>query len=119
MTAQEKRVLIALSIFAILGLAVLGYKNYVARPQFKVVSSQLKSDGVDYEALIREKRTVNINTADVNVLEALPNIGPKLAREIVDYRTDHGLFVLKEDLLKVRGIGPNKFDGIKDLITLE
>lgn len=119
LTTQEKKVLITLSIFAILGLAALGYKNYIARPQFKVVPIKLKSSEVDYEALIKQKRIVNINTADVNALETLPNIGPKLAKEIVDYRSAHGPFVLKEDLMKVKGIGPNKFDKVKDLILLE
>lgn len=119
LTTQEKKVLIALSIFVILGLAVLGYRNYIARPQFKIVHTELKSTEVDYEALIKQKRTVNINTADANTLETLPNIGPKLAKEIVDYRSAHGPFVLKEDLTKVKGIGTNKFDEIKDLITLE
>lgn len=119
LTTQEKKVLITLSIFAILGLAALGYRNYIARPQFKVVPIKLKSSEVDYEALIKQKRIVNINTADVNALETLPNIGPKLAKDIVDYRNDHGSFLLKEDLMKVKGIGPNKFDEIKDLIILE
>ncbi len=118
-TTQEKKVLIALSIFAILGLAVLGYRKYIARPQFKVVPIKLKSSEVDYQALIKQKRIVNINTADVNALETLPNIGPKLAKDIVDYRSDRGSFVLKEDLMKVKGIGPNKYEEIKDLITLE
>lgn len=118
-TSQEKKALITLSIFAILGLAVLGYRNYIARPQFNVVPTQLRSAEVDYKAFIKQKRMININTAEANSLETLPNIGPHLAKEIVDYRNAHGRFFFKEDLMKVKGIGPKKFNEIKEYITLE
>lgn len=119
LTNEEKKVLIALSVFAILGLAVLGYRSYFARPQLKVVPTQLKSSEVDYQALIKQKRIVNINAASASELERLPNIGPKLAKDIITYRDANGSFLFKEDLMKVRGIGPKKFEEIKDLITLE
>lgn len=109
---QEKRVLIALSAFAVLGLAVLGYRNYFARPKLKVVS-------MDYESAVKEKRLVNINTADVNKIETLPGVGPKLAKDIVDYRAAHGPFLFEEDLTKVRGIGPKKYEEVKEYILLE
>lgn len=102
----------ALGAFAVLGLAVLGYKNYFVRPELKVVS-------MDYESVIKEKRLVNINTADVNKIETLPGVGPKLAKDIIDYRAVHGPFLLKEDLMKVSGIGPKKYEGVKEYILLE
>ncbi|MHB8512150.1 MAG: helix-hairpin-helix domain-containing protein [Actinomycetota bacterium] len=61
---------------------------------------------------------VNINTASVNELETLPGIGPSLAQRIVDYRTQHGPFQTIDDLKKVHGIGPKKFDSLKDYITV-
>ena len=112
LTLQEKRVLIALSAFAVLGLAVLGYRNYFARPKLKVIS-------MEYESVVKEKRLVNINTADINKIETLPGVGPKLAKDIIDYRAAHGSFLLKEDLTKVRGIGPRKYEEIKEYILLE
>ncbi|KPK42433.1 MAG: hypothetical protein AMJ78_02495 [Omnitrophica WOR_2 bacterium SM23_29] len=119
LTTQEKKVLIVLSIFAILGLTVSGYRNYIARPQIEVVPTQLKSAEADYQVLFKQRRTVNINIADANELEILPNIGPALAKRIVDYRNAHGRFLFKEDLMKVKGIGHNKFDEIKEYICLE
>jgi comEA protein len=109
---QEKRALIALSAFAVLGLAVLGYKDYFARPKLKIIS-------MDYESAVKEKRLVNINTADINTIETLPGVGPKLAKDIMDYRAAHGSFLFKEDLKKVRGIGPKKCEEIKEYILLE
>ncbi len=111
--------MIALSAFAVLGLAVLGYRNYFARPKLRIIPSQAKSGGLNYEAAVKEKRMVSINTADINRIETLPGIGPKSAKDIIDYRAAHGSFLLKEDLMKVRGIGPKKYEEIKEYILLE
>jgi len=62
---------------------------------------------------------VNINTATQEELESLPMIGPVLARQIINYRTDHGPFKKVEDVLDVPGIGPKTFEVIKDLITIK
>lgn len=102
-----------------LGLAVLGYRNYFARPKLKIVSSQMKSGEVNYETAVKEQRLVNVNIADVNKIETLPGVGPKLAKDIVDYRAARGYFLFKEDLMKVRGIGPKKYEEIKEYILLE
>jgi competence protein ComEA len=49
---------------------------------------------------------VNINTADVKVLDQqLDGVGPKSAKAIVDYRTKNGPFKSVDDLSKVKGIG--------------
>ena len=60
---------------------------------------------------------INLNTATVEQLDALPRIGPVLAQRIVDYRNQNGPFAKIEDVKKVKGIGDALFDGIKDLIT--
>jgi competence protein ComEA len=62
---------------------------------------------------------INLNTADVAVLETLPGIGPVLAQRIVDYRQEHGTFAQIEDLMNVSGIGQRTFDNLRDLITTD
>ncbi len=62
---------------------------------------------------------ININTADEELLQQLPRIGPALARRIVEYRRQHGPFRRKRDLIKVKGIGPKSFEQLKDLITVK
>jgi competence protein ComEA len=61
---------------------------------------------------------VNINTATLEELIALPSIGPTTAQKIIDYRTENGAFSTIEDIMNVSGIGPSTFDDIKDLITV-
>jgi len=61
---------------------------------------------------------ININTASAADLEKLPQIGPKIAQRIIDYRKESGGFKRIEDLMKVKGIGEKTFDRLKDLITV-
>ena len=61
---------------------------------------------------------VNINTAGPAELDALPGIGPALARRIIEHRNTKGRFERPEQLMDVPGIGPSKYDALKDLITV-
>jgi competence protein ComEA len=62
---------------------------------------------------------ININTASVDALVALPGIGPTLAQRIVEYRQANGPFSRPEDIKKVKGIGDGIFAEIKDWIAVE
>ena len=61
---------------------------------------------------------ININTATLDQLDALPGIGPTTAQKIIDYRTANGPFARIEDIMNVSGIGPATFDKLKALITV-
>ena len=114
LTAQEKKVLIALGALAVLGLAVIAYRTYIARPELKVIAGKAAKCAAPAGTGL-----VNINTADAEKIASLPDIGPKTAEKIVDYRQAKGLYLLKEDIMKVGGIGPKTYGKIKDLIVLE
>ncbi len=60
---------------------------------------------------------ININTASLEELDRLPEIGPVMAQRIIDYRTTNGPFAAIEDIMNVQGIGPATFEKIKTLIT--
>ena len=60
---------------------------------------------------------VNINTATLEELNALPGIGPTTAQKIIDYRDENGAFSTIEDIMNVSGIGPATFEEIRNLIT--
>lgn len=61
---------------------------------------------------------VDLNTATLDELEALPGIGPVLGQRIVDYRDQHGPFAAIEDLMNVSGIGDVRFADLKPYITV-
>ena len=61
---------------------------------------------------------ININTADVTLLQQLTGVGPVTAQKIVDYREQNGKFQSIEDLKNVSGIGDKTFEKMKDDITI-
>lgn len=62
---------------------------------------------------------VNINTATIEKLKVLPGIGEETAKKIIDHRTKKGKFSKIEDLKKISGIGENKYNSLKDKITIK
>ena len=61
---------------------------------------------------------VSVNSATAEELDALPGIGPKTARAIVEFREKYGKFSSPEDLLQVPGIGPKKLAALNPHITV-
>lgn len=61
---------------------------------------------------------IDLNTASEAQLDTLPGVGPATAAKIVSDRTENGPFRTVDDLLRVPGIGPSKFDSLKDLVTV-
>lgn len=60
---------------------------------------------------------VDLNTATVEQLDALPGVGPVLAQRIVAWREAHGGFRSVDDLRQVPGIGARKFSDLKSLVS--
>jgi competence protein ComEA len=56
---------------------------------------------------------VDINSATLADLDALPGVGPSTAQAIIDYRIANGPYVSVDDLLNVRGIGPSKLAAMR------
>lgn len=61
---------------------------------------------------------ININTATIEELDALPGIGPSTAQKIIEHRESAGPFAAIENIMDVAGIGEAKFAKIKDQITV-
>lgn len=53
---------------------------------------------------------INLNTASSWLLRYVSGIGPVLARNIVDYRTENGPFAARADLLRVQRLGAKAFE---------
>ena len=52
---------------------------------------------------------VNLNTASLHLLTYISGLGPALARNIVDYRREHGPFTSRTQLKKVKRLGDTAF----------
>ncbi|PYC77112.1 DNA-binding protein [Streptomyces tateyamensis] len=61
---------------------------------------------------------LSLNRATQEQLDALPGIGPVLAKHILDYRSQHGSFRSLDQLGQISGIGSRKLAELKPLLTL-
>jgi len=53
---------------------------------------------------------VNLNTASTHLLTYISGLGPQLAQNIVDYRTENGPFSSRKELMKVPRLGSKAFE---------
>lgn len=90
--------LLTISSFALSGASLAMDNN----PSNKTDSSVSASQSADTKQVIE---SVNINSADVELLTQLTGVGKKKAEAIVEYREFYGKFTSAEDLLNVKGIG--------------
>lgn len=83
----------------------------------KLVDSSQIVVGGPFEPVPATDGRVRLNSATVAELERLDGIGAKTAAAIVSYRDSHGGFRSLEELQKVKGIGPAKYQAIaQDLV---
>jgi competence protein ComEA len=99
-----------------------GFAPGAEQERINLATLLMDGDQVDVPGIVSSGHVnagrVNINTATVEELDALPGIGPSTAQSILDYRLQNGLFQSILDLQNVPGIGPATYDRIKDFITI-
>ncbi|CAB0566980.1 ComEA family DNA-binding protein [Corynebacterium diphtheriae] len=84
----------------------------------KLVDSSQIVVGSPSEPVPAADGRVRLNSATVAELEQLDGIGAKTAAAIVSYRDSHGGFGSLEELQKVKGIGPAKYQAIAQELVL-
>ena len=82
------------------------------------LSSKLINKQIIIVPKIKEEILISINSASIKELMTLNGIGEELAKRIIDYRMHNGGFKSLEELMEVKGIGPSKYEKIKEYITL-
>ncbi|HEX2181317.1 MAG TPA: helix-hairpin-helix domain-containing protein [Rubrobacteraceae bacterium] len=72
----------------------------------------------EVEAQAQDSLQVNINTADVEELDELPEVGPATAEAIVEHRRTSGMFRSVQELEEIEGIGPTTLEEIEPFATV-
>ncbi len=103
----------ALVVVVLVGGAL--YASRVSESAPRVVYS-VSLERVQQE--VQKPLLVNINTADVEELDELPQVGPATAETIIEYRQSNGLFSTVDDLEEVPGIGPVTLEEIRPFATV-
>ena len=81
-----------------------------------VPNAERSQDGTTESFVPNKPALLNINTAAAEELQTLPNIGERMAKRIIDYRTQHGDFASVDTLQNVKGIGPKTLEKLRPFI---
>ena len=79
------------------------YQHDVDQSQLKKALDQTVENAVN-------RVGVNLNTASKHLLTYISGLGPQLAQNIVDYRTENGAFKNRKQLMKVPKMGAKSFE---------
>lgn len=106
MTEDERKVILFLAIVALLGAGVKFLSKKVGG-SFRIIN------------VSQNLGKVNLNSANKRMLTGVSGIGEKLADRIIEYRQENSGFTALEDLKKIKGINPAKFNKISSYLCVE
>ena len=106
------------SLFKVLSTDTLPETPEISTEQPKSPASNSKKKKKKKKGHDLKPHSIDVNRADSKTLEKLPRIGPKTARAIIDYRTEHGPFKSIEELDNVKGIGPKTIEKLRPFIFI-
>lgn len=117
---------IALSLMALLALAGAAWSVVapkpspgveIVRPTPAVATAVLPDSlGGATTPTTEPPLSVNLNTASVRQLMALPGIGETLAGRIVAYREQNGPFLRIDQIMAVSGIGTGTYEKLRSYV---
>ncbi len=84
-----------------------------------IPSQQAAAKALPMPIVPKQKRTVELNTADSITLLSLPGIGPWYAFRIMQYRERLGGFCRKEQLFEVRGMDTLRYQQIAPVLIVD
>ena len=61
---------------------------------------------------------ISLNNATPEQLDQLDGVGPATAQKILEWRKQHGGFRSIDDLKQISGIGPKRFEALKDKVSV-
>ena len=98
---------------------IIPYKTYNETEEVNSANTYSHGASVTSSSPVSSSEKININTANLAMLQTLSGIGPVLSERIIEYRNQNGLFGVIDDIKDVSGIGEKKFEGIKELICVQ
>ncbi len=101
------------AVSALVVVVLSGGALYTSRVSERAPQVVYRASLEEVEADAQGSLQVNINTADVDELDELPEVGPATAEAIIEYRQSNGLFRSVEELEEVPGIGPETLEEIE------
>ncbi|MGB2249161.1 MAG: ComEA family DNA-binding protein [Alcanivorax sediminis] len=98
-------------VFAVILLAFAGLSQAVeVTPVTNAATEQVAE---------KASSLINLNTADVEQLQALKGVGPKTAQSIIEWREANGPFTSVDQLLAIKGIGEKTLAKMQGQLTIQ
>ncbi len=122
-TKKEKNIILVVALILLLGAVGFVVRKVIKKQRALRSSDISMKDTFQREDESREEskiptEPVNINTAGLMEIEALPFLGMERSKDIIEYRDKNGPFKSLDELTNISGIGPKTLDKLKPLITL-
>lgn len=116
---MTKQILIGSIVLLVITAAAVVY-HFLPNKNIITYNSSLTAQ---HETLSPEQKfllhgPVDINKASIEELEAIPHIGPSLARRIYDYINQNDRISNINELLEIKGVGPNNIKRIAKYIYI-
>lgn len=111
-----------LVILILVGTGFWGVRRYapalfLGEPDLIAVPDTERPQDSTIESIVSNKPALlNINTASAKELQTLPSVGERMAKRIIDYRTQHGDFASVDALQDVKGIGPKTIEKLRPFV---
>jgi competence protein ComEA len=115
-TLARYRPQIAVSVVVV--IVLIGGALYAARVSERAPQIVYSASLEEVEEESQGSLKVNINTASVDELDELPEVGPATAETIIEYRRNNGMFRSVEELEEIPGIGPETIEEIELFATV-
>ena len=93
----------------------LGIGQYQHDVDQKLLEKKLTDVTVD----LVNRVGVDINSASLSLLSYVAGVGEKLAKNIIAFREENGVFKTKEQLLKVKGLGKKAYEQAAGFIRIK
>lgn len=106
------------AVAVLIVIVLVGGAFYAARVSERAPQVVYSFSLAEVEAQSRDSLQVDINTADVEELDELPEVGPATAETIVEYRQANGMYRSVDELEEIPGIGPATLEKIKPFATV-
>jgi comEA protein len=122
-TKKEKNIILVVALILLLGAVGFVVRKVIKKQRVLRSSDINMKDTFQREDESREEskfptEPVNINTAGLMEIEALPFLGMERSKDIIEYRDKNGPFKSLNELTNISGIGPKTLEKLKPLITL-
>lgn len=110
---------VAMIVIAVIMVVVSSSPNVVYEDSWKEsVNQQDDSTTVSSQSTLKVEYPLNLNTATVDELMTISEIGENRARAIIEYRNVLGSYTSVEQIKNIEGIGDSLYSKISPYLTV-